>query len=405
MLCGQELWHSEVPSLLSGGGYLRMTTSEEAPVAGSRGKLHLRRIDVLRGVAILMVFLLHWYGHSVGTDHLPWKGLVLDFASAPTLSFYLFYPLSFGWFGVPLFFVISGFCIHASTLNAGQLRIGTFVGRRFWRIYPPYLAALFLAVALTGTNVSSGNGRAQLWSHLLLIHNFSPAWIFALNGVFWSIAVEVQLYVLYPLLWKLRSRWGIAGALKFTLVLSIASRIIAAVFLTEWDKELSGTVWTFPTMLWFDWTLGAFLAERFLGGSRAFSPSRSLRWIVLALVVLSTFSKTTAIFAFSLASFFFALVCESYLRRERDVNWLERCLVPVGLCSYSLYLLHYPLIPMVARELRRFALFNTELGLLGAAPIAILILTALSFAAYATIEKGSIAIGRVLRTRLSSKEE
>jgi peptidoglycan/LPS O-acetylase OafA/YrhL len=384
-------------SLLSHSGYLRMTKSEEAPVADSRAKLHLRRIDVLRGVAILMVFLLHWYGHSVRIDHLPWKGLMLDLASGPSLSFYLLYPLSFGWLGVPLFFVISGFCIHASTLNAGEFRLGRFLGRRFWRIYPPYLAALFLAVALTGSSLSSEGGRAQLWSHLLLIHNFSPAWIFALNGVFWSIAVEVQLYLLYPLLWRLRARWGIAGALKFTLVLSIASRIIAAVFFTDWDKDLSGVVWTFPTMLWFDWTLGAFLAERYLEGYRAFSPSRTLPWIVLGLVVLSTFFKPTSIFAFSLASVFSALICESYLRREKGANWLERCLVPVGLCSYSLYLLHYPLIPIVAKQLRRIALFNTELGLLGAAPIAILILTAVSFAAYVTIEKGSIAAGRYLR--------
>jgi peptidoglycan/LPS O-acetylase OafA/YrhL len=115
---------------------------------------------------------------------------------------------------------------------------------------------------------------------------------------------------------------------------------------------------------------------------------------------LSTFSKQTAIFAFSLTSLFFALVCESYLRREKPANWLERCLVPVGLCSYSFYLIHYPLIPRIAEQLRQFALFNTEFGLLAAAPIAILILTAISFAAYVTIEKGSIAIGRYLRRRI-----
>jgi peptidoglycan/LPS O-acetylase OafA/YrhL len=377
-----------------------MTKLEESAVAGSPRKLHLRKIDVLRGVAILMVFLLHWYGYPVRVDHLRWNGLVLDLASGPSPTFYLLYPLSFGWFGVPLFFVISGFCIHASTLNAGQLRVGAFLERRFWRIYPPYLAALFLAVVLTGISVSTEEGRAQLWSHLLLIHNFNPAWFFALNGVFWSIAVEVQLYLLYLLLWKLRARWGIAGALKFTLLLSIASRIIAAVFLTDWDKDLPGTVWTFPTMLWFDWTLGAFLAERYLEGRQAFPASRSLRWIALGLLVLSTFFKPTAIFAFSMASFFFALVCESYLRREKPANWLERCLVPVGLCSYSFYLIHYPLIPKIAEQLRRFTPFKTELGLLAAAPIAILILTAISFAAYLTMEKGSIAIGRYLRRRI-----
>lgn len=358
---------------------------------------------MLRGVAIVMVVLLHWYGYAVGVDHFPWKGLVLDFSAGPSVPFYLFLPLSFGWFGVPLFFVISGFCIHASTLQAGKFNIGTFASRRFWRIYPPYAFAVLLAILIYGIGFSTEANRAQLWSHLLLIHNFSPEWIFGLNPVFWSIAVEVQLYLLYPLLWLMRERWGIAGALRFTLILSIASRIVAALFFTDWSKDLSGMVWTFPTMLWFDWTLGAFLAERYFAGRQAFPASSGLRWLILALVVASICFKPTAIFAFSLASFLFALICESYLRRERPINWLEHCVVPIGLCSYSLYLLHYPLIPIVAKQLRRLAHLSSEFKILAGAPIAILILTAISLVAYATIEKGSIGAGHYLRNRRQPK--
>lgn len=116
--------------------------------------------------------------------------------------------------------------------------------------------------------------------------------------------------------------------------------------------------------------------------------------------MLSTFFQPTAIFAFSLASVFFALICEAYLRRAKGFNWLERCLVPVRLCSYSFYLLHYLLVSMAAKQFRAFTLFHSELGLLGAAPIVILVLTALSFGAHATIEKGSIATGRYLRRKL-----
>ncbi len=373
--------------------------SASVPAATRPGQ-HLQRIDVLRAVAILCVFLLHWYGHAFGTDHLRWRGLVLDPASAPSAAFYWFIPLGFGWMGVPLFFVISGFCIHASALKRNELRVGNFLWRRFWRIYPPYLAALFLAIWLNHTTISSPDGRAQLWSHLLLIHNWRPEWIFALNGVFWSLAVEAQLYLLYPLLWKLRQRWGIAGALQITLAISVATRLVCACFFTDWRKDLSGVVWTSPAILWFDWSLGAFLAERFLAGRRAFPPQAIWRWTALAVVGLSAFTKATNIFTFSLASVFFALVCDSYLHRTRTNSLLERCLVPVGLCSYSFYLIHYPLVPIVAGQLRKLLPgLNNPALLTSAAPVAIVVVFAISYASYLTIEKGSIALGRRLSRR------
>ncbi len=358
---------------------------------------HLQRIDVLRAVAILCVFLLHWYGQAFGTDHLQWRGLMVDPASAPSVAFYLFLPFGFGWIGVPLFFVISGFCIHASALKHGELRLGNFFWRRFWRIYPPYVAALIFAIVLSRTDIGSPAGRAQLWSHLLLIHNWRPEWIFALNGVFWSLAVEAQLYLLYPLLWKMRARWGIGGALKLTLLTSLAARAIAALFFTDWTKDLPGVVWTSPLMLWFDWAMGAFLAERFLAGRRAFPQGMALRWIMLGLVGLSAFTKPSNIFTFSLASVFCALACETYLRRRSAIRRIERWFIPVGLCSYSFYLIHYPLVPLVAGQLRKLPGFGNPAVLVSAAPIAMLIVFAFSFIAFATIEKGSIALGRRLR--------
>lgn len=351
---------------------------------------------MLRAVAILLVFLLHWFGQAYGTDHLEWKGLLRNASSAPSASFVAFFPLSFGWMGVPLFFVISGFCIHASALKNNELRIGRFFWRRFWRIYPPYLAALVFAIFMSRTDLTTADGRSQLWSHLLLVHNFRSEWIFALNGVFWSLAAEAQLYLLYPLLWQLRLRWGIAGALNATLLLSVIGRILGAVFLTDWNQELSGPMWTSPVFLWFDWTLGAFLAERYLAGTAAFPKGAWLRWVALSLVVVSTFAKPTAIFTFSLASAFFALAAESYLRREKNLVLVERWLVPLGLCSYSFYLIHYPMVAVIADGLRSTGAFRNPALLLCAAPAAIIVVGVISLAAYLTVERGSIAAGRRL---------
>ncbi len=359
-------------------------------------KLHLRRIDVLRGLAILAVVLFHWFGATFGVDHLQWKGLVRDFASAPSPWFWVFYPLSYGWMGVSLFFLISGFCIHASALQAGELRAGRFFWRRFWRICPPYFVWLAFFAWRSGLGISTAEDRAQILSHVFLFYNFGPDWIFAISGAFWSLAVEAQLYLLYPILWWMRGRWTMRGALFATLALSLLTRLIAAVFLTDWSKEFSGTVWTFPTMLWFDWTLGAYLAEEFLSGRRAFSRSIWLRIAALLVLVVSIFWKPGDALAFSLSSCALVLLLESYLWREEQESVWERFFVPLGLCSYSLYLLHYPFIPELLRRLPIAQGMPEPWHAIIVFPIAFALLFGAAYASYLIVERGSSRLGRKL---------
>jgi peptidoglycan/LPS O-acetylase OafA/YrhL len=340
--------------------------------------------------------LLHWYGAAFGVDHLQWKGLVRDLTSAPNRAFWVFYPLSYGWMGVSLFFLISGFCIHASALQAGDLRVGRFFWRRFWRICPPYFAWLTFFAWRGGLSLSTADGRGQILSHFLLVYNFNSAWIFAINGAFWSLAVEAQLYLLYPLLWRMRRRWTMRGALLATLVLSLLTRVIAAFFFTDWSQDFSGTVWTFPTMLWFDWTLGAFLAEEFLAGRRAFPSSILLRIVAVAVLAVSVFYKPGDAFAFSISSCALVLLMESYLWREQRESLIERLLVPLGLCSYSFYLLHYPFIPELLHRLPVARGMPEPWHAIVLFPIVFALLFVASYLSYVLLERGSNRLGRML---------
>src|ERR1700682_1328604 len=115
-----------------------------------------------------------------------------------------------------LFFVISGFCIHLSRAKAQaeskpSVSFAAFWKRRFRRLYPPYLIALILYLAIAGFTTKFELTPFYIWdvlSHLFMIHNLDSHTVYSINGVFWTLAIEEQLYLAYFLLLFLRTRCG-----------------------------------------------------------------------------------------------------------------------------------------------------------------------------------------------------
>lgn len=143
--------------------------------------------------------------------------------------------LWYGHFAVAAFIVLSGFCLQMSLYHRGDGRIsdlGTFLKRRCWRILPPYYAclALSLVVCYTVTQHQEGLPWSQylpvttenVLAHVFMVHNLSRDWMYKINGVLWSISIEFQLYFLFPLfviaLWK----WGARLVLPWLSVLTVA---------------------------------------------------------------------------------------------------------------------------------------------------------------------------------------
>ena len=116
------------------------TTRPSSPITYQRDDF----IDILRGLAIFLVLIFHALGASFGFDHLRWgSGLFPNFDVAR--SFLLLLPATFGWAGVAIFFAISGFCIHNSYTRDRNLDVTRrYLIKRTFRIYPPYIASLFL---------------------------------------------------------------------------------------------------------------------------------------------------------------------------------------------------------------------------------------------------------------------
>lgn len=347
---------------------------------------HLTRIDVLRAAAALYVVVYHYYGGVFYADQLPWGAWWRDFGAPLPPLFVALLPLSFGWTGVALFFVLSGYVIHRSRLLDERFSWRKYAARRFWRIYPAYLVVLVAAAA----------SRGVLWTpnaaaHAALAHNLSDDWFFEIVGAFWSLAVEVQLYALYPLALWLRRRRGMRGALLVSAACS-AAWCVATAALYDWAGPIRYAVWWSPVALWPAWLLGAWLAERHLAGQAGFARPRAVVTVFGALTVAASMSKPGYLaLAFNLAAVASVALVDWYLRSARPLSRLGRRAALVGLCSYSIYLIHQPLIrPFLDALPPSNRLLTMALGL----PAFCAAVAALSWLLYSTVERAGVAAGR-----------
>ena len=304
---------------------------------------HISRIDVLRAYAILMVFGVHFAVISFGL--LKWNGLIRDYIQAgPYANNLGLVPLTYGWVGVTLFFVISGFCIHYAFLaQESSWRAGTFFWKRFVRLYPAYLASLVFFIIFDYLEDPSLVTTSGIITHLFLVHNLSPTEFIGINGVYWSLGVECQFYLLYPLLLWGRRKYGLPACLAASLVMNIAcyslfSQIAPnAPFHVDFYRG-------FPLMTWYSWILGACIAEAFVTGKPCITHAKFFLYLSLGLFLLATNFRPLIGQAFLFASVCFAVVLQEYIAVQKPLNWRERCLVPIGFVSYSLYLWHAPLL-------------------------------------------------------------
>jgi peptidoglycan/LPS O-acetylase OafA/YrhL len=163
-------------------------------------------LDVLRGVAILLVVGIHTsfrlpddaWGHRF---FLAWRQI--------------------GWVGVDLFFVLSGFLIggllFAEHRNTGRIRYGRFFLRRTFKIWPTYLVFLAATFAYDLWDVPDrseamlsrlGHSASAIWPYIIHIQNYYESPLMEKIGHAWSLAVEEHFYLLLPVLLFALERWS-----------------------------------------------------------------------------------------------------------------------------------------------------------------------------------------------------
>src|ERR1035437_5812327 len=162
---------------------------------------NIRALDGIRGVAIILV-MLHHFEHLIPPCNIAIRFMKLM--------------LSYGWVGVDLFFALSGFLITGILLDTRKANnyFSAFYARRVLRIFPLYYSVLIVIL-----------GAAAVWSHrphvLPLVADQKLSFLYLTNwlvlwkgewgpnivGHFWSLAVEEQFYLIWPLcVWLLISQ-------------------------------------------------------------------------------------------------------------------------------------------------------------------------------------------------------
>ncbi|MGC1870141.1 MAG: acyltransferase [Acidobacteriaceae bacterium] len=202
---------------------LPFKTKRRAP-SGVAEPSHKPELDGIRGIALLAVMLSHGGGRYI-----------LQTTVAAKLFAYAMVP---GWSGVELFFVLSGFLITGILLKSktADNYFSSFYARRFLRIFPIYYLVLTVGL-LAAMHVSWWNallpvaGKTRL-AYYFYAQNWPMFWphhvFLKLNGFghFWSLAVEEQFYIVWPLVIWLLPENAILTLCTVGLVVALPLRVL-----------------------------------------------------------------------------------------------------------------------------------------------------------------------------------
>ena len=309
---------------------------------------HVKSLDGVRGIAILLV-LCHHLAHSCLPE---FTGV---FRFLPSV-------LYFGWCGVNLFFVLSGFLITGILLDTKEAPnyFRVFYARRILRIFPLYYVVLTAILLLSSTHAGAflnyvlppGNERP---AYFVYLSNWQWTGRGSVIGHFWSLAVEEQFYLFWPLLVWLVPRNKVFPLSLAGIAVALLLRIAIIAMHGNLERMFHGTFTIGLDALLAGAAVACIVRDRDL-------LRRCERWIYAAgivgfstLIITVVWAKTlmpdgwrASWFFTCLALLFAALIFWTYStasKRSRLQRALSsRFLTSFGKYSYGIYVYHVPIL-------------------------------------------------------------
>jgi peptidoglycan/LPS O-acetylase OafA/YrhL len=321
---------------------------EVRPAASSHR--HLMYLDGLRALAALYVVM----------DHASKYIDLRAYGSVESV-------LGLGHYAVNLFIVLSGFCLMLPVVQKNGF-LPTSAVRFYWkravRILPPYFLSIVFALVLIHTLIGTPTGTKwdqsipvtnwDLFTHFTLMQDVFPESVKKINYVLWSVSVEWRIYLFFPLLLFAWRKWGAQSTLLVVVLLS--SAFWTVLFLQNPLMEKNGLNPHYFGLF----AMGMLAAQISFSGAAPYEHLRK-RWswswlLVLSATAVGLITKygvelpwilqdlTVGIWALCL------LVAVSTGQSGlvfRLLSW--RPLAFVGTFAYSIYLLHAPLLQVLAQ--------------------------------------------------------
>lgn len=256
--------------------------------------------------------------------------------------------LSLGNVGVFLFFVLSGFVITEALEEFYRNRVRSFLANRFFKIYPPYWAALALAIAidaLTADVSQSLRTAAGLGGNIFMFGQYLGITNYSAISITWAVVVEIQFY------FAIAACFSIIGKTRKELVLLSFSLLgllgYLAVYFTDSRNHFYGTLQFSPYFV-----LGVWLYYLRTEPNKKLPLLLVVSSAILAMhafiVYVSRGSQTNT----AGAALLFAGVCVVFLYLLwGNTDWLNIALDKhLGNATYFLYLTHMPIITLMERQ-------------------------------------------------------
>lgn len=332
--------------------------------------MKLNNLQVLRAIAAYLVLLAHV------------EDVEKKYGEARILGTWT----NAGDWGVDLFFVLSGFLLAPAFIDSVRRRQGLwlFWRNRLRRVLPALWAQLVILLAIAAIWGKGLPPLGEIAAHFSLSFNL---WgnESAINGVYWSLPVEWNFYMVLPLMalvFQGSARRAVAGVLLF-LLLAIGFRLLCVwsvhrygadgLVLARWITQLPGRLDQFAFGMAAAWLLLRHPPSAALG--------RWLAWLgLIAVVALAALASElgyfvgelrmpwvwlfTALIAFAFAVLMLGASADPRGAVARGLQWWP--LAWLGMVSYSLYLWHVPLLSLFNHVFARPA------GLLDCALLAVL---------------------------------
>lgn len=324
----------------------RLTSSQPR----SQGDRFYRpELDALRFFAFALVFMDHGFPSLAGFQ-------------ASNIPAWISMPINgirqAGGYGVDVFFMLSAYLITEILLRehrrTGNISVGAFWVRRILRIWPLYYVFLGLALWVIphlfeqSFPTFHALAYATFWGNFALI--MRPEGIITVAGILWSVSIEEQFYLLWPLV----LRFFLPRVKLICLALILVSTGLRA-WLVYTGVDSVWSLWANTFTRFEPIAIGALIAIGLDGRTPLLKESTRLAGLLgglLLVVVLGLWiprEGTTALIAYPLAAFASALLLLSTLGATRAI---PRSLVYLGRISYGLYVFHVFAIRFVQRHIQ-----------------------------------------------------